>query len=137
MTPTYDKPLNVSHLLGSTYDFATADFEFKVPVRVVSPQRAGAIATAKIVGLSGIVAAAGTGTLLLGDGTNTSRYGVFVPKAGLVAGDALDGDLVLSEEGFRIGVDNDNDKKQSFTITNGAAGTLKVTDFIIVVGYFA
>lgn len=137
MTPTYDKPLNVSHLLGATYDFSAADFEFKIPVRVVSPRRADEIGTAKIVGLSGVVGAAGTGTLLIGDGTNTSRYGAFVADPGLASGDALTGELVLSEEGFRIGVDNDTGKKQTFVITNGAGGTLTVTDLIIVVGYFA
>ena len=98
MTPTYDKPLIVQYPLSGA---SIAAISATIPASIMTPSPAGKLPVCKILGVTGIVSTAGSGSITFGDGTDDDRYGTFTIKAGLAAKAVLDGELTLTEEGFR------------------------------------
>ena len=131
MTPTYDQPLLSTLFLTGDSDFATvADRHIPLTMNVVK----GPLKASQVVGISGIVKTAGTGTITIGTSTSPSRYGTFTVKAGLAANTALVGELVLTEEGTRMGVSDIAAKVEAALVSFD--GTIVVTDLAIVVGHY-
>ena len=134
MTPTYDKPLLLTVAIpGSPFDFASPT-PANIPASIGSVK--GPLRCAQVYGISGIVSKAGTGVLTIGTTDDPDRFGTFTVASGLAVGDALVGDLVLTEEGFHIGVSNEETQPEVITISAAAYGTITVNSLQVVVGYF-
>ena len=134
MTPTYDKPLLLTVAMpGETYDFATGPVT-EFPAAIASVK--GPLRCAQVYGISGVVVNSGVGTLNIGTLDDPDRYGTFTIKAGLSAGASLVGELVLTEEGFRMGLDNDAAVVERFAVSKADGGTIVVSGLRLVVGYF-
>ena len=131
MTPTYDKPLIVQFALTGA---KAADISAVIPAVASTPAPAGKLPVCKILGVVGVVGTAGAASLQFGDGTDADRYGTFVMAGSLAAGDAVTGEMKLTEEGFRIGLGNDGAEVDSFTVTGTGAGVLN--PLTLLVGYF-
>lgn len=125
---SYDNPLLDHHSLASV-NFATqtvvvlpcaasADLGDD-PFRSRQPRN---LANGRVLGLSGVVATAGTGTISIGDGTTADRYGTITLDATVTAGNSLIATIELTEEGCHMGVADINPATTAFTLTfSGAA----------------
>lgn len=132
MTPTYDKPLIVQYPLSGA---SIAAISATIPASIMTPSPAGKLPVCKILGVTGIVSTAGSGSITFGDGTDDDRYGTFTIKAGLAANAVLDGELTLTEEGFRIGLGKDGTVASTF-VAKGVGAFMVLTSANLVVGYF-
>lgn len=135
MAYSYDQPLVSQHTIASV-DFA-AQTAVTLPCREVAALAHGngsrILSEATVLGLRGIVTTSGTGTISIGDGSDVDRYGVFTIEATPTLNGALQGTLVLTEEGFRMGV-ADTTVPSTFVLT--FAGTAVVANLTLVIGHF-
>lgn len=114
---SYDKPLLASYNY-SAQNFASSP-AITLPVSAIaelSHDASRVVEGAVVLGLSGIYTS-GTGTITIGDGTTTDRYGVFTVDSTSAPGGPLKGKLVLTEEGYHMGVSNDANTPQVFVLT--------------------
>lgn len=137
---SYDKSLLASYTLGTagTVDFAAppaaAAATFPVSaIAEVSHDVSRVVEGAVVLGVSGIYTS-GAGTISIGDGTKVDRYGVFTVDSTAAINGPLKGKLVLTEEGYHMGVTNDVNAPQTFVLT--FAGDAKVGQMQITVGRY-
>lgn len=91
--------------------------------------------SSQVLSVTGIVKTAGSGTISIGDGTTAARYGVITVQNATAANTSLQAVIALSEEGFRMGLNQADTLKETFTLTYAGTG-LVVTGLKITVGYF-
>ena len=117
---SYDKSLLASYTLGTAgaVTFGTTPAT-TLPVSAIaelSHDASRVVEGAVVLGISAIYTS-GTGTISIGDGTTAGRYGVFTVDSTSTPGGPLKGKLVLTEEGYHMGVSNDANTPQVFVLT--------------------
>lgn len=127
MTPTYDNPLQVNRAFAATTDFATAA-DVTVGARVVIA--GGTLKTHQVLSVRGVISTVGTGVITFGTAADPDRFGTFTLASGLAVGDAVDGVLALTEEGFRI----NGDEVDSVLI--GFSGTAVAANLAVTAGFY-
>lgn len=145
---SYDDPLIMTHAFAPATPFTT-DFASQpaATLRVLPTTISGdlgdnpnklrqprALKNARVLGISGIVLAAGTGTIQIGDGTTADRYGTITLDSTVTAGNSIVATIELTEEGCHMGVANTNPATSAFTLT--FAGTATVTGLKLVYGHW-
>jgi|SRR6478736_9153688 len=135
MAYSYDAPLVRQHAIpNGTF---TAAATITLPCRAVAALAHGrgsrVLNEATVLGVTGVVTTVGTGTINIGDGTTANRYGVFTISASQTLNGALEGTLVLTEEGFRMGV-ADSTVPSTFVLT--LAGTAVLSNAAVIIGHF-
>ncbi|UVD31645.1 hypothetical protein Pondi_00004 [Escherichia phage Pondi] len=114
---SYDKPL-LANYNYSAQNFASSP-AITLPASAIaelSHDASRVVEGAVVLGLSGIYTS-GTGTIAIGDGTTANRYGVFTVDSTSTPGGPLKGKLVLTEEGYHMGVSNKANTPQVFVLT--------------------
>lgn len=126
---SYDKALLSSYSYGSaTLGTWTATFPVSA-IAELSHDASRVVEGAVVLGISAIYTS-GTGTIAIGDGTTADRYGVFTVDSTSTPNGPLKGKLVLTEEGYRMGVSNDANTPQVFVMTStgdAVLSTLQIT----------
>ena len=125
MAYSYDDTLRVQYVISSTAAST-------VPVSMVAEGGKRKLEGSVVLGLAGIGSTAGPLTIKIGDGTIVDRYGTFT--ATVVNGAPLDGTLVLTEEGYHMGVSNSATTPQTAVFTPSGTGT--VTGMVAIVGFY-
>lgn len=124
MAYSYDQTLKV------TFPVVTG---VKRPVSMAAEGGKRTLEGSIVHGFSGVASTAGALTIQIGDGTNATRYGVFVADT-LVVDQPITGTLTLTEEGYHMGVSDDLTIPQTYVFTLVGAGAS--TDIVAVVGYY-
>lgn len=131
---SYDKPL------VDVVAFASVNFATQTPVTLPCAAIAAmahdgirSLDAATILGLSGVVTTAGTGVISIGDGTDADRYGVITLDATVTTGKAARGTVVLTEDGFRMGV-ADGTVADTFVLT--FSGSAVVASVSVAIGRY-
>lgn len=136
MAYSYDNPLVTTRLVGAAVNFASQTAQI-IPCRAVAALAHGngsrILAEATVLGLHGIVTTVGTGTIQLGDGSDIDRYGTFTIEESPTLNGALQGTLVLTDDGFRMGV---SDLAAPGVFTATFAGTAVVANLTLLLGHF-
>lgn len=136
MSYSYDQPLVLTHNVG-TVTFGTTG------VTTLPAQMTAALAhsngsrlleAATVLGVAGRVTTVGAGVIQIGDGSDADRYGTFTIEDSPTLNGALQGKLVLTDEGFRMGV-ADSTVADTFVLTY-TGGTAVVANLTLVIGYF-
>lgn len=137
---SYDQPLMETHVLASA--------NFGTQTAVVLPIQMGAdlgddpnirrsprlLNMARILGISGLVATAGAGTILIGDGTDTDRYGTITLDATVTAGNSVKATILLTEEGAHMGLADTQAASTAVTLT--FSGAAVVTNLKVILGHW-
>lgn len=124
MAYSYDQTLKVQYAVTTGT---------KLPVAMAAEGGVRTLEGSVVLGFAGIGGTAGALTINIGDGTNATRYGTFVADT-VVVDQPLTGKLVLTEEGYHMGVSNDATTPQTFVLTLVGAGV--VAGLTTVVGYY-
>lgn len=137
---SYDQPLLDHHTVASV-NFAS---QTAIVLPTVSSGDLGddpnklrqprLLKNARVLGLSGIVGTAGTGTIQIGDGTSVARYGTINLDATKTAGNSIEATIELTEEGCHMGVANVDPATTAFTLT--FTGTAVVTNMKVLFGHW-
>lgn len=124
MAYSYDQTLKVQYAVTTGT---------KLPVAMAAEGGVRTLEGSVVLGFAGIGGTAGALTINIGDGTNATRYGTFVADT-VVVDQPLTGKLVLTEEGYHMGVSNAATTPQTFVLTLAGAGV--VAGLTAVVGYY-
>lgn len=131
---SYDKSLLASYTLGTAgaVTFGTTPAT-TLPVSAIaelSHDASRVVEGAVVLGISAIYTS-GTGTITIGDGTTADRYGVFTVDSTSTPGGPLKGKLVLTEEGYHMGVSNDANTPQVFVLTYSGDAVLAAAQITV------
>lgn len=129
---TYSEPLKVQVTAG-TINFATPTAAVSHPVKMQVQKRD--LDLVAFVGLVGRVTTAGTGLIQIGDGTTPARFGTFTLRPGLAVGDAIRGDLVLTDDGQHVGA-SDVAPKSPANIVLTFSGSAALADAVLIFDHF-
>lgn len=124
MAYSYDQTLKVQYAVTTGT---------KLPVAMAAEGGVRTLEGSVVLGFAGIGGTAGALTINIGDGTNATRYGTFIADT-VVVDQPLTGKLVLTEEGYHMGVSNAATTPQTFVLTLVGAGV--VAGLTAVVGYY-
>lgn len=124
MAYSYDQTLKVQYAVTTGT---------KLPVAMAAEGGVRTLEGSVVLGFAGIGDTAGALTINIGDGTNATRYGTFIADT-VVVDQPLTGKLVLTEEGYHMGVSNAATTPQTFVLTLVGAGV--VAGLTAVVGYY-
>ena len=124
MAYSYDETLKVQYAVTTGT---------KLPVAMAAEGGVRTLEGSVVLGFAGIGGTAGALTINIGDGTNATRYGTFIADT-VVVDQPLTGKLVLTEEGYHMGVSNAATTPQTFVLTLAGAGV--VAGLTAVVGYY-
>ena len=127
---SYDKPLVVQY--ATTGAITTKVLAANMVAELAHPAKR-VLEGSVLLGIAGTITTAGDLTINIGDGATADRYGKFVMDTGLVVGAPVSGTLTLTEEGYHMGVSNDPNTPQTFTLTGDGTG---IGDMVFVVGYY-
>lgn len=124
MAYSYDQTLKVQYAVTTGT---------KLPVAMAAEGGVRTLEGSVVLGFAGIGGTAGALTINIGDGTNATRYGTFIADT-VVVDQPLTGKLVLTEEGYHMGVSNAATTPQTFVLTLVGAGV--VAGLTAIVGYY-
>lgn len=124
MAYSYDQTLKVQYAVTTGT---------KLPVAMAAEGGVRTLEGSVVLGFAGIGGTDGALTINIGDGTNATRYGTFIADT-VVVDQPLTGKLVLTEEGYHMGVSNAATTPQTFVLTLVGAGV--VAGLTAIVGYY-
>lgn len=130
MAYDYDNPL-LAQLTLASVNFATQTV-VNLAAKANAPKRV--LETKTILGITGVIGTAGTATVSFGDGVTPARYGTFVLRTGLTAGQTALGTLTITDEGSRIGTSDNGPVPNALVLT--FSGTAVINNFLLVSGYY-
>lgn len=141
MAYSYDDPLIDIHLVAAAVTMSTQTAVVlptlacgdlgNDPNKIRQPR---VLANARVLGIAGVCTTAGTGQILIGDGTTAGRYGTITIAAATV-GNSITSTIELTEEGCHMGVADVNPATSAFTLTfSGTA--LVVANMKVIFGHW-